>query len=70
MNEMNELKPCPFCGGKAIVKQDGSSLYDLWIVGCDGKYGSECPGYIWKATPVYLTKGMAIYVWNRRESDG
>ena len=28
---MDELKPCPFCGGKADIKQSGIDKYPKWI---------------------------------------
>ena len=53
-NVEEQLKPCPFCGGKA----EGPNLYDGYAVSCAdcGCRGEEV---------VYLEK--AIAVWNRRE---
>ena len=31
-----ELKPCPFCGGRAIVYKDGSR-YSSHVVGCEDR---------------------------------
>ena len=50
-----ELKPCPFCGGKAIVVDDNGE----WKVfctnpDCDAQYG-------WCASRAYVIRG-----WNRR----
>lgn len=58
-----ELKRCPFCGEPAEINMSIMG----WIVGCDGKEGPICPGYIWKAAPRYLTKEQAIRYWNGRE---
>ena len=58
-----ELKPCPFCGGPAIMNM---SIIG-WIIGCDGKEVPLCPGYIWKTAPRYLTEEQAIRYWNGRE---
>ena len=58
---MNELKPCPFCGGKAIVADD-SEQWKVFCTNpdCDAQYG-------WCASRAYVIKG-----WNRRvgEQDG
>ena len=52
---MSELKPCPFCGGKAWVIQ---ILEDLYAVEC-----RKC----WTRTGTYQpTEAEAIKVWNRR----
>lgn len=56
------MRKCPFCGGEAqIVKPD---YWVMYAVGCDGKYGSNCPGYIWKMTPLYYTREQATRFWN------
>lgn len=66
---MIDLKPCPFCGEEAKTHQvfNPWSEEPSWVVGCDGSYGSGCPGYIWKLTPVYLTEEQAVKAWNRRD---
>ena len=50
-----ELKPCPFCGGKARLVKDGEA-YKVYCIShaCDAQYG-------WCAT-----KEKAIQGWNRR----
>ena len=60
---MDKLKPCPFCGEKTIIKKIRAHE---WVIGCDGKNGSACPGYVWKCAPVYLTKETATKEWNKR----
>ena len=54
---MAELKPCPFCGGKAEI-----SLY----LGNYGVACCECPGAVINCR--YQTKEEAIKAWNRRTS--
>ena len=66
-SNMNEqLKPCPFCGGKAHIRNDGYTYYETVCVSCedcgaqsirkisDGHYGKHC-----------LYKEIAE-LWNRR----
>ena len=60
---MNNLKPCPFCGSEAGISRVREDA-DIWIVGCDEIL---CPGYIWKAAPVYYTRELAEEYWNRRQ---
>lgn len=65
---IGKLKSCPFCGAEAKTYKLYKSLkLDVWLVGCDGKYGNLCPGYVWKCAPVYLSKESATRAWNRRE---
>lgn len=47
-----ELKPCPFCGGKAEL-----SNYTHYWIGC-----KDC----WVETKCYKSKEEAIEAWNRR----
>ena len=51
----NELKPCPFCGGKAILSED--KRYNVHSVFCN-----EC--YI--ETSLQNTEQETIEAWNRR----
>ena len=65
----SELKACPFCGKPARLFYIGEddriskTLRNMWIVGCETDL---CPGYIWKAAPVYVTEPMARDHWDRR----
>lgn len=60
MEDMDqELKPCPFCGSTAELRDDGDEYYPYWVncnecVGCTG----ECP-----------TKELAIKAWNTRTNN-
>lgn len=59
MSEM--LKPCPFCGGGAHIKEVVSCCETVYSVGCPD---SECMGFetlLCKPTPE-----EAIAAWNRR----
>lgn len=59
---MNDLRKCPFCGGEAQIVQPKHG--NMYAVGCDGKYGGNCPGYVWKMTPLYYTREQATRFWN------
>lgn len=51
-----QLKPCPFCGGEAIIDMDGDWYWN-WKVFC---HGCGCDiGY-------YATEAEATEAWNRR----
>ena len=50
-----ELKPCPFCGGKAEIYNDGFG--GDWAVRC--ACGAEVSGYI-------ETEAEAVAAWNTR----
>ena len=50
------LKPCPFCGGKAVLSSWG--MHRTWCVECKAK------------TEDFLLQRDAIEAWNRRAEDG
>lgn len=56
VEEMEELKKCPFCGGEAKIYK----LFDYI-----SKYRVECT-YCDMYTSAYATKEEAIEAWNRR----
>ena len=52
---MSELKPCPFCGARGSVEEEGPvSGYAVRCGNCDSQ------------TPIYLRADLAIKAWNRR----
>lgn len=56
-----ELKPCPFCGGKAQKAPIAAEWWTTyWGVQC-ANCGCESPGYI--------DYNKAVEVWNRRAND-
>lgn len=60
---MSNLRPCPFCGGKADISAvPGLKSKDLkWIIKCKNKCVNTFPFY-------YET--TAIETWNHRYTDG
>lgn len=62
----SELKPCPFCGGEALIRVDlcrvASGSDHIYIVGCRG---FECRGSA-VTGPLYETKAEAVEAWNTR----
>lgn len=58
----SELKPCPFCGGKAVLMQVPDT--DLWTAGCNDDL--MCWGNINHVTMVFCTRENAAKAWNRR----
>lgn len=59
-----ELKPCPFCGGKAIIMQDNEGFF--WI-GCNDEY--MCIGNINHGAMIFTTEQTAAKAWNRRANN-
>lgn len=53
---MTELKPCPFCGGKAILVEFEYSKETF--VRCENRCCEQCI--------IHQTKAEAIEAWNRR----
>lgn len=63
---VTELKPCPFCGGKAVVSEryiPGIANRKHYWVECIEK--TRCC----EQHNEYRTKVKAIEAWNRRESN-
>jgi Lar family restriction alleviation protein len=58
---MTELKPCPFCGGEAILETvDGNSPEECYI------YCPECDF----ESGVYSEPKFIVEKWNRRAENG
>jgi Lar family restriction alleviation protein len=56
---MNDLKPCPFCGGKAIVEGHHNRFMEWYLCSCP-----EC--HVSQTGNEYGFKFEAIEAWNRR----
>ena len=61
---MSELKPCPFCGSEAILREKKG--LGTWIVEC---LNGRCPASYMIGWD-YDTQIEAIEAWNRRVNDG
>lgn len=57
-NDM-EIKPCPFCGGKAIVEDCGTC-------GDTGRYFVRCSKCDISQDALWATKQTAVKRWNKR----
>ena len=58
-----ELKPCPFCGAKAVMNY--KQALNTWIVECSN---SSCPASYMIGMD-YDTEAEAIEAWNRRAGE-
>lgn len=65
--ELEELKPCPFCGGKAFLRK-------YYYSGGEPAYYVECGGVkstcsVMPSTWSYDTEEEAIEAWNTRKGE-
>ena len=73
---LNELKPCPFCGGKAKVKVcDGSGSFyaDIGTIRFFDREMSHCLIKCERCgvkTKAYLTRRGVFNAWQRRDDNG
>lgn len=61
----NELKPCPFCGGAAVLKVVPHTEITPYYVRCDN---FSCSVHV--STCLRNTPEEAIELWNRRADNG
>ena len=65
-----ELKPCPFCGGKAVVKATTKKWFIIWCEcsKCYAKTEGYCPNIEKEDSSlanIEECKNKAIELWNR-----
>ena len=63
---MDKLKPCPFCGGEAVMISEPIT-HDRFLVACKNR-GDMC-----KCEPCtnwFAIREEAAEAWNRRVNDG
>lgn len=63
---MAELKPCPFCGGEAIINKKRDAIGSYYSVAC--KETNLCSGHFIR-TKHYNQKSDAIDAWNTRANE-
>ena len=66
IDTMIELKPCPFCGGKALLSHDHAGIGASYIR-CE-KCGLESIRFL-KSFEI-ASDDKAVEFWNRRVNDG
>ncbi len=59
-----ELKPCPFCGGKARIRMFRTFIER--VHGMDDKFYVTCTGCYIDGPGYHLTESDAADAWNRR----
>lgn len=59
---MAELKPCPFCGGEAVVTKHHNGFTEWYLCSCP-----KC--HISQAGSEYEFRFEAVEAWNRRVND-
>ena len=64
---MSDLKPCPFCGGKASIR----NLCGIYWVGCDSCKGNNSDAHQCCAgcARAFDTPEKAAAAWNRRANE-
>ena len=62
---MAELKPCPFCGGRAFIHKSNTPLGTFYFAHCGNE---DCP--IEPKTHSKYKREHAVEAWNRRVEDG
>ena len=62
--KMAELKPCPFCGGNALLVEHEFDVADG--IGTEKNYGVRCLHCYAQSYQFCETKEIAISLWNER----
>nr|DAP09449.1 MAG TPA: restriction alleviation protein [Caudoviricetes sp.] len=75
---MEELKSCPFCGGKAEIREYGNghngngvfvANYEVGCNECNIKFCFESRFFLENGQPTFIQNGYekCVEAWNRRE---
>ena len=67
-----ELKPCPFCGGKAVIVVNYSErlpTHRVKCVVCNAQMGTHHVCYDGRGTRFFQNDEEAINAWNRRVTE-
>lgn len=68
-----ELKPCPFCGGKAVIVSNTTAYhmftYRAICSSCKAQMGYRNHCYDGRGKLFFETKEEAIEAWNRRVTE-
>ena len=65
---MTELKPCPFCGMKAALRNNYSGMNRYSFIQCTN-YECGISGKKYVVDAAYSSDALAIEFWNRRVSE-
>jgi len=70
--KLDGLRPCPFCGNKAVAFKDNYNKCGVYCSSCNAMIGVklECDTELvdgWRAE--FDTKEQAIAAWNKRVGD-
>jgi hypothetical protein len=63
---MEELKPCPFCGGKAVLTDQEFEIVDENGIRVEKNYGVRCLHCYAQSYQFCETKEIASSLWNER----
>ena len=68
---MNDLKPCPFCGGNAtpVYRHENGDLYTSNILMLSVSGTVKCKKCGVQLPKIYNRVSYAIKVWNRRAGE-
>lgn len=65
----SEVKPCPFCGGRAELMTHYDTDPEIELVSCTN-CGARGPEYVNNGEMLIVHPDVAVAVWNRRAEGG
>ena len=67
---IEKLKPCPFCGGEAVVENDFSDYsFIVHCLNCYARTGTFMMGMYGIPDDEIEAQKVAVDAWNRRTND-